>query len=460
MLLTITNTQSPATDLSYLLHKHPDKLQSFNLSYGQAQVFYPEAEEDRCTAALMLEVDPVRLVRGKNKDNFALSQYVNDRPYVASSFLSNTLSKVFGSALNGKCREKPELVEKELDLEVKIAVVPAKGGESLLTELFEPLGYQVEAEGYLLDKKFTDWGSSRYFTLILRRKTTLQQVLNHLYVLIPVLDNDKHYYVSHAEIEKLMEKGGEWLKGHPKKELITSRYLAGQRGLTRQALGRLVPESNEELETAAQNSEDDLEKKISLHTIRLGLVVEKLKELGARSVVDLGCGEGKLLRLLLQEQTIKRILGMDVSYRSLEFAKKRMHWDHLAPKQLERIELIQGALTYRDERISGFDAAAVVEVIEHLDEPRLEAFERVVFEFAKPRNIVLTTPNSEYNVLFPTLPAGKFRHSDHRFEWTREEFQEWANAVADRHGYSVAYFPVGPVDEKVGPPSQMAVFSK
>lgn len=460
MLLTITNTQTPATDLSFLLHKHPDKLQSFALSYGKAQVFYPEADEDRCTAALVLEVDSIKLVRGRNKDNFALSQYVNDRPYVASSFLSSTLSKVFGSALNGNCRDKPELVEKELDLEMKIAVVSARGGAKLLKDLFEPLGYEVEAEGYSLDAQFTDWGTSRYFTLTLRKKTTVKQLLNHLFVLIPVLDNDKHYYVSHAEIEKLLQKGGEWLKNHPKKELITQRYLANQRGLTRAAMERLVPETLQETKVPAGNSEGELERKISLHSKRLAQVVEELKKLNARSVVDLGCGEGKLLRLLLQEKEFVKILGMDVSYRTLEIAKKRMHFDHLAPKQLERIELIQGALTYRDRRLSGFDAAAVVEVIEHLDETRLSAFERVVFEFAKPRNVIITTPNVEYNVLFPTLPAGKFRHSDHRFEWTRAQFQDWANAVADRFGYSVAYFPVGPVDGTHGAPCQMAVFSR
>ena len=458
MLLTLTNTTPPASDLSFLLHKHPDKVQTFPLNFGQARAFYPESGEDRCTFALLLEVDSVKLVRGRNKDNFALSQYVNDRPYVASSFLSNALSKVLGSALNGRSTERKELVEQALKLEAKIAVVPARGGESLLKALFEPLGYEVEAEGVVLDAQFPEWGQSQYFTLTLRKETTLKELLTHLYVLIPVLDNDKHYFVSDSEIEKLMKRGGEWLKTHPEKELITRRYLVHQGSLTRAALERLVPEEEKTATETDTDPEEALEKPISLHTRRLEQVVEKIRETGARRVLDLGCGEGKLLKLLLQEKEIDHILGMDVSYRSLEYAKKRLHYDHLAPKQKEKLELIQGALTYRDDRLNGFGAAAVVEVIEHLDESRLKAFERVVFEFAKPRHVIITTPNAEYNALFPSLPAGQFRHPDHRFEWTRNEFQTWAQSIADRYKYQVTFHPIGPEDEKHGAPSQMAHF--
>jgi len=108
--------------------------------------------------------------------------------------------------------------------------------------------------------------------------------------------------------------------------------------------------------------------------------------------------------------------------------------------------------------LSGFDAATVIEVIEHLDQARLAAFERVLFEFAKPKAIVMTTPNVEYNVKFETLPAGKMRHKDHRFEWTRLQFQSWAQAQADQYGYNVRFLPVGAEDELVGSPTQMAIF--
>ena len=181
---------------------------------------------------------------------------------------------------------------------------------------------------------------------------------------------------------------------------------------------------------------------------------------GAKRVLDLGCGEGKLLRMLLQDKTFEKIVGLDVSYRALEIAQSRLHIDHLPPKQKERITLIHGALTYRDKRLEGYDAAAVVEVIEHLDLARLAAFERALFEFAKPGTVVITTPNVEYNVKFETLPAGKTRHKDHRFEWTRQEFKEWATRVAGRFGYSVRFLPVGPEDPVVGAPTQMGIFSR
>jgi 3' terminal RNA ribose 2'-O-methyltransferase Hen1 len=185
-----------------------------------------------------------------------------------------------------------------------------------------------------------------------------------------------------------------------------------------------------------------------------------LQASGARSVLDLGCGEGKLLRELIDDQQFERVVGMDVSIRSLEIAKKRLKFDRLPQRQLDRVALVHGSLIYRDKRLSGFDAAAVVEVIEHLDPPRLVALERVLFEFARPKTVVITTPNREYNPLWPSLPAGKFRHPDHRFEWTRPEFDLWARRIADEHGYSVKIVPVGPVDESAGSPTQMGVFER
>ncbi|MGH2560006.1 MAG: 3' terminal RNA ribose 2'-O-methyltransferase Hen1, partial [Thermomicrobiales bacterium] len=138
MLLTITTTHQPATDLGYLLHKNPGRFQSFDLSFGRAHVFYPEATAARCIAALLLDVDPVGLVRRKGPDGgMALAQYVNDRPYVASSFLSVAIGDVFGTALGGRSRERPDLVERPLPLRAKLAVVPCRGGEGLLRGLFE-----------------------------------------------------------------------------------------------------------------------------------------------------------------------------------------------------------------------------------------------------------------------------------------------------------------------------------
>lgn len=461
MLLKITTTHSPATDLGYLLHKHPDRFQTKELSFGAAHVFYPEVSQHRCTAVLLLDINSVELTRSVMRNvskSFKLAHYVNDRPYVASSFLSTAIAKVYGTALNGTCKNRPQLAKQTIPLEVEVAAVRAPGGEAAIRRVFEPLGYEMEVRGGLLDEKSPDWGESPYFHLTLRNKLTLSELLTHLYVLLPALDNNKHYYVGVDEVDKLLGKAGNWLADHPEKEWITRRYLKHKRSYTRMALEQLVGEEVVEEEEASESAEEALEAPLSVHELRHQTVIDHLKKCGAQTVADLGCGSGKLLRLLIRERQFDKIIGMDISYRSLEQAKERLYYDQMTPKKRERIELIHGALTYRDPRLENLDAAVLVEVIEHLEPDRLEAFEKVLFKYAKPKNVIITTPNGEYNALFENLPAGKFRHSDHRFEWSRAEFRAWGDRIAEAYDYTVAYLPIGPEDEHYGPLSQMAVF--
>jgi 3' terminal RNA ribose 2'-O-methyltransferase Hen1 len=466
MLLTITTNHQPAIDLGYLLHKNPARLHTFPLAFGQAHVFYPEANSDRCTAALLLDVDPVGLVRnrrGPSGEGGTLDQYVNDRPYVASSFLSVAISRVLGSALGGRSKHRPELAQTRIPLQAKISVLPCRGGENFLRRLFEPLGYEVVAERHPLDESFPEWGASSYFTVQLTGEVRLQDLLTHIYVLVPVLDNEKHYWVGDDEVEKLLRHGSGWLSQHPEREEITRRYLKYRRDLAREALARLTEDEagDADVTGAVHDSEEEaVERTLNLNEQRLNTVLAALKSANAKRVLDLGCGEGKLLRALLADRAFEEIVGVDVSHRSLQMAQDRLRLERMPERQRARLKLIHGSLMYRDKRLNGFDAAAVVEVIEHLDQPRLAAFERVLFEFAKPASIVLTTPNVEYNARFETLPAGKFRHKDHRFEWTRNEFQDWANAVAERFGYAVRFLPVGPEDSVLGAPTQMAVFAR
>src|SRR5262245_42602603 len=228
MLLTITTTHPPATDLGYLLHKNPNGSQSFDLSFGRAHVFYPEAGPDRCTAALLLDVDPVGLVRnrrGPAGEGHLLEPYVNDRPYVASSFLCVAIAQVFGTALAGRSKDRPDLAERPLPLEARLAVLPCRGGEGFLRRLFEPLGYTVTAQRHPLDEAFAAWGESPYFTIGLQARCRLADLLSHLYVLVPVLDNDKHYWVNDAEVDKLLRHGEGWLATHPERDQIANRYL-------------------------------------------------------------------------------------------------------------------------------------------------------------------------------------------------------------------------------------------
>ncbi|MFC9165155.1 3' terminal RNA ribose 2'-O-methyltransferase Hen1 [Streptomyces fungicidicus] len=476
MFLTISTTGSaerPATDLGFLLHKHPEKAQRFSTSYGTAHVLYPEADAERCTAALLLEVDAVALVRrGKGKGrggapDAALAQYVNDRPYAASSLLAVALSAVFSSAMRGVCNARPELPGRPLPLRVEIPALPARGGPGLVGRLFEPLGWRVGAEPVVLDGEFPQWGDSRYVRLVLEAETlTLAEALRHLYVLLPVLDDAKHYWVASDEVDKLLRAGAGWLPGHPEQRLITSRYLSRRWSLTREAMERLelvrLAEADdsdvEEIDNAVAAETEAEEKPTPLAVQRREAILAALRAAGASRVLDLGCGQGQLVQALLRDPSFTEVVGLDVSVRALTIASRRLKLDRMGERQAARVKLLQGSLAYTDRRLKGYDAAVLSEVIEHLDLPRLPALEYAVFGAARPRTVLVTTPNVEYNVRWESLPAGHARHGDHRFEWTREEFRAWSRMIAERHGYEVEFVPVGPDDPEVGPPTQMAVF--
>ncbi|MFG1942807.1 3' terminal RNA ribose 2'-O-methyltransferase Hen1 [Nonomuraea sp. NPDC048826] len=500
MLLTISTTARPATDLGFLLHKHPERVQRFGQSFGEAIVFYPEAGEERCTAALLLDVDSVTLTRsrGKATPDFSLGQYVNDRPYAASSLLAVALGDVFRTARAGRCTARPELAASPLPLEIRLPALPCRGAPELAERLFAPLGWQVSALPVPLDEGFPEWGDSRYVRLELSGTVRLADALNHLYVLLPVLDDGKHYWVAPDEVDKLIRAGEGWLYGHPERTFITRRYLGRRWALARTALARLAElgdEPEERLEPAlaeeagagetaadeaaaaeaeAQGATPETatgttagdegetgarpEKRVSLNLQRRAAVLETLEELGATSVIDLGCGQGELVGALLSRPRFARVAGMDVSAMALTIAARKLKLERMPDAKRARLTLFQGALTYTDRRLAGYDAAVLMEVIEHVDPPRLAALEQVVFGHAKPGHVVVTTPNVEYNPRYAFLTG--LRHPDHRFEWTRAEFAAWADGVAGRHGYRVELRPVGEEDPELGPPTQMGVFTR
>ena len=463
MILTISTTHQPATDLGFLLMKHPENVHETSLPFGRAIVFYPEATEERCTAALMVEVDPVELVRGKAGAAGLQDQYVNDRPYAASSLLSVALGRSLGTAMGGRSKHRQELADTPIPLEATVSPLPARGHSDLLERLFAPLGYEVTAEQIALDPARPDWGDSPYVRLTLQGTVKLSELLAHLYVLVPVLDNNKHYFIGQDEVEKLLRRGEGWLDTHPERDLIVRRYLKGFRSLVKAATAGLEETVEaEEPEAAAERDavEDALGRPMRLNDERLDRVAKELAKAGAGTVVDLGCGEGKLLQRLLGERTFTRIVGVEVAPRVLARAADRLRLEHMPDLQRKRIELLQGSLVYRDDRLAGFDAAAVVEVIEHMDADRLPAFEAAVFAHARPRTVVITTPNREYNVLFESVGSEKLRHPDHRFEWTRPEFEGWAKQLAERNGYGVQFDGIGPAHAEHGSPTQMGVFTQ
>jgi 3' terminal RNA ribose 2'-O-methyltransferase Hen1 len=465
VLLTLSTTHVPATDLGFLLHKNPARAQAVEVSTGTAHVFYPEADETRCTVALLLEIDPIALVRtARGAEGFSLGQYVNDRPYAASSMLAVALGKVFASARRGVSKERPDLIGTAIPLEVHIPAMSCRGGAEMARRFFAPLGWQVEATPIALDDTFPEWGDSRYVDLRLTGVQTVADAVNHLYVGLPVLDDGKHYWVGTDEVDKLLRAGEGWLATHPDRELITQRYLAHQGSFTRAALARLAevddaaPETLEDAPAVEEEAAPD--RPVPLARQRHAAVLAALREVGATRVVDLGCGSGALLPTLLAERSFVEVVGVDVSHRALGDAARRLHLDRMPERQRARLTLLQGALTYTDTRLRGYDAAVLMEVVEHLDPERLPALEHAVFAAAAPGAVVVTTPNVEHNVRYEGLAAGALRHRDHRFEWTRAEFADWAVGVADRHGYAVRFAGVGDDDPDVGPPTQLAVFTR
>jgi 3' terminal RNA ribose 2'-O-methyltransferase Hen1 len=476
VLLTVTTTRSPATDLGFLLHKHPGRAQAFAVASGTAHVFYPEAAPGRCTAALLLEVDPVALVRGPGD---SVTHYVNDRPYAASSLLAVALKGVFGSALAGRCAARPDLAASAIPLEIHVPALRCAGGAGLVSRVFGPLGWDVRAEPVPLEP--ASWGDSAYLDLRLTGTVRLADALNHLYVALPVLDDGKHYWVSTDEVDKLVRAGAGWLAGHPEKELITRRYLAHQRALTDAALARLaesddldpaeldnaVPELPPEAETGSPEAETgspagagpaETGRPTSLAVLRRQAVLGVLREAGARTVADLGCGEGTLTGDLLSDSGFTQVIAADVSARALAQAARRLRLDRMPDARRERLTMFQSSLTYRDARLAGLDAAVLMEVIEHVEPDRLSALERAVFGFAAPRTVVVTTPNREYNPEYG-LAGGRLRHRDHRFEWDRAEFTAWASRVGAAYGYRVRFAGAGEESPAAGPPTQLAVFT-
>lgn len=454
MLLTITYTGHNTQDLGYLLHKNPYRPQEFNLNSGMAYVFYPEVSDEKTTMALLLDINSIDLAKGKQgSKEGGLFDYVNDRPYTASSFLSTAITRIFNTAMNGKCEKKQELADSPLDLTANIFSI--HGTEDFARKIFEPLGYTVKTTKNILDEKFQEWGESPYINLEISGKVRLSDLLNHVYVLIPVFDKQKHYFISEDEIDKLLSHGGEWLAGHPAKNEIIYRYFLMKRSYAHRTIDRLT--ESEPIEEITDEEPKD-EKKISLNAQRLETIKNAVLASGAESVIDLGCGECRLTKILLEQKQIKKVTAIDVSAHELEKAKSRLHYDTMNEHKRNKLTLMQASLTYRDNRFSGYDCACVIEVIEHIEPLRLPAFERNIFEFAVPKTVIITTPNREYNENYEFIQSGQLRHNDHRFEWTREEFKKWADYICQKFGYTVTISGIGEDDGIHGTPTQMGIF--
>lgn len=459
MFLSVTSTAPAAADLGYLLHKHPDRHQVFDLPVGRAHVFYPEANDARCTVALVLEIDPVDVVRSRRfGEHGPLAAYVNDRTYAAGSLLAVALGRVFGTAMRGVCTGHEALAETPMPLTIRVPALPCEGDPGRVRALFAPMGWAVAADPVPLDPTQPGWGASRLVDLTLTGTLRLADALCQLYVLIPALDGEKHYWVDATEADKLLRRGGSWLAAHPEREWITRRYLAHRRDYVEDALSRLS--DLDDCGGTLPSTDDDTEAPTPLRALRIEAVLRALRDVGAHRVIDLGCGEGALLRELLADNGFTEIVGAEVSPRALSKAERRLRLDQLPDRTRERLTLLQTSATYRDTRLTAYDAIILMEVVEHIDPPRLPALEKAVFDHARPAAVIVTTPNRDYNVRYAGLAAGAMRHPDHRFEWTRAEFRSWAASLAGRHGYTVEFRPVGEDDPQLGSPTQLALFRR
>ena len=454
MFLSLATTaddpaMKPADELGFLLQKHPGRVFERELSVGVARVFYPEATAERCEVCLLLEADPVKLARESHGSGPG-GGYAAAKPYLAGSLLAVALGRCFNTALAGRAKEKTERLTEAWPLTVTLPALPCRGGADAVRAAFEPLGYACDIVTSPLDPDQPAWGEAGVHHVILTGRQTIPAVLNHLAVLLPALEGDRHHFVSSEEVEKLVRRGGEWLADHPLRDRLVAFSLKRKPSLIAQALEQLD----------ALTGDGEAVKPRPLHAARLDAVMTVLADpaRGVASVADLGCGEGKLLRRLIAEPRFDRILGLDVSAPLLARTADRLHLDRGGVG--DRVSLIQGSLTLKDDRLEGFDAAVLCEVIEHVDPHRLDAVAACVFGCARPRVVVLTTPNREFNAVWQTLPASERRHADHRFEWDRPEFAAWTDEVADRHGYRVQRSGVGEERAEFGPPSQLAVFTR
>lgn len=450
-----------ARDLGHLLHKHPDRVHARDVGTGALTVFFAPSSDARTRAVMHLAVDPVALVRGKagrrgGGGDGLLAQYVNDRPYAANSLLSVALGRGIGQALAGRSRERPELAQRALPFELRVVPLAVHGDADLITRLFAPLGYGVEAIALV------ETGARAVYDLRLSATVRLSDMLAHLSVLVPVLDDAKHYWVDDGEIDKLIARAGTWLAQHPERDLIMRRALKHRRDLVDTARARLdlsvgvAPGASD----AGERVQSESHAGRRLHDERLDMVAAIIAQAGAARVLDLGCGEGRLIRRLLAEPRITRILGVDPALRMLETAHARLNLDEAGEAMRQRVQLQPGSLTYGDRRWRGFDAAALVEVIEHIEPARLPALEAALFDDARPGLVVVTTPNRAHNAAYAGLAPGDLRHEDHRFEWDEAEFAAWAGRVAGAHGYAFEIRPVGAVDPVHGAPSQCAIFTR
>ncbi|WP_310831561.1 3' terminal RNA ribose 2'-O-methyltransferase Hen1 [Paenibacillus pedocola] len=474
MHLIIRATGTGAGMLSHLLAKNPNNLYDRTEKEARVRIVFTVSSEEETEAVIYVTPDPIELVKGDSSAHNDITQYINDREFVTSSLFCSYIRPALGTALNGKPKEAyMPWVGKPLKLELTFGPVASNLPDRTLEELFTALGYEVQLERGDAEYSFAlkTRSSARYIKLA--GEQTLQTALQQLFVLIPALDDYKHYYISDDEVDKIRRYGAGWLEEHPQRSLILKRTLrfAG-------AIKQYEAMAAKEKRSTAENSVDSEdvpaavtvsgesavtemqeEPKIRLNDLRYAAIAAAVEELYAKAtIVDFGSGEGKLSAKLSSVPGVREIKAVEPSAASQLRAMDR--FAKLADKPGIIVpDPVTGSLFYFDESLRGKDVMILCEVIEHIDEYRLARVMENIFAEYAPKTLIVTTPNKDYNAVYE-MEQEELRHGDHRFEWGRKAFSVWCARWTETFDYTAELTGIGEGSVEFGYPTQMAIFTK
>ncbi|MGE6488602.1 3' terminal RNA ribose 2'-O-methyltransferase Hen1 [Paenisporosarcina sp. NPDC076898] len=445
MQLSIQASGDNVQAISYLLSKNPNNLYERNHKGHLVRLFYSKFTETELEVTIFVTPDPIELVKN-NSNSYDITHYINDREFAVSSIFCSFIRSALGTALNGQPKEEHLMwVNHPFSFNFEFGPVVSSLSDEKLMNLFEPIGYEVTINRPEIEYSFPIKTKSSARYLSIKGMKTLQEGLRHLFVLIPVIDNYKHYFIDEKEIEKLERYGEGWLDQHPLRDLIYRQALRFK-----------------EIYSLVENSSKDEKKvepvkKVRLNELRYEKIVNTVSQMKPRSVIDFGSGEGKLSVQLGFVEGITEILAVEpseaASLKALErFNKVKNKEKFVIP------ELLWGSLFYYDERLKDKDVIILCEVIEHIDETRLPKAMDTLLDDYQPPALIITTPNREYNELYDM--EEHLRHNDHRFEWTRAEFRQWCTERNHSNDYELQFDGIGEEHASHGFPTQMCIFKR
>ncbi|WP_042142009.1 methyltransferase domain-containing protein [Paucisalibacillus sp. EB02] len=446
MQLTIHATGSNVEVISYLLAKNPNNLYERSNNGHLVRMFYNKFTSEEVEVTFFVTPDPINLSRNSS-ENYDITSYINDREFVVSSIFCSFLRSALGTALNGKPKEEyASWVNHAFNFQFSFGPLTSDLSDKQIIDLFAPLGYEVEITYGKVDYQVNIKSKSTARFVTLKGLTTLQNGIRQIFMLIPVLDNYKHYYIDEKEIEKIERYGEGWMDTHPQREFILRRALRFKELL-----------DSVEMDAKSKSEGKAAEKRVRLNDLRYEKIIDYIKNLTNReSIVDFGSGEGKLSVRLGFVKGVKEILAVEPSEVAALKALKR--FEELRGKEnFLQPTPVMGSLFYFDERLKSKDVIVLCEVIEHIDEYRLPKIMGTILREYKPKTLIITTPNQEYNQVYDM--GKEYRHSDHRFEWTRVEFQEWCNSH-NPGSYELTFEGIGEEHPTFGYPTQMGMFTR